>query len=80
MNIEQEHLFNVKLLVCQTLVWVQSDYEKKFKQWWPTIPPNFNKMTSDLSTQNIEHTKKDQGRLCWKSRSWIGTGTKMWQG
>jgi hypothetical protein len=32
MNIEQEHLFNVKLLVCQTLVWVQSDYEKKFKQ------------------------------------------------
>ena len=33
--------------------------------------------TSHLKPLN---TKKDNDVWHWKSRSWIGTGTKMWQG
>jgi len=49
----------------------------KFKQRWSTSPPISTKqtITTHLHSQN---TKKDHDIWCWKSRSCLGTGTKMW--
>jgi len=38
-----------------------------------------NKPNNHLSPQTIEH-KKDNVIWLWKSRSWLGTVAKIWQG
>jgi len=40
---------------------------------------NINKTNNHLSPQLIEQ-KKDHVIWLWKSRSWLGTCTKMWRG
>ena len=37
------------------------------------------KTNKDLFHQIIEHKKENDIRKTWKSSSWLGTGTKMWQ-
>jgi len=38
-----------------------------------------NKKKNQLSPQLSDHIK-DHYMWYWKSRSWLGTGAKMWQG
>jgi hypothetical protein len=40
---------------------------------------NCNKTNNNLLSQTIEH-KKDHNIWHWKSSSWLGTCTEMWQG
>jgi len=40
---------------------------------------NINQSNNHLSSQIIEN-KKDHNIWCWKYRSCLWTGTKMWQG
>ena len=58
---------------------VQWIWREILKQWWLTIPPISTKqtITSHLETLN---TRTIMMAWEWKSRSWLGTGTKMWQG
>jgi len=37
------------------------------------MPPT---STNHFSPQLIEHKKKDHDTWCWKSKFWLGTGTK----
>ena len=38
-------------------------------------------MISPISTLNSLNIKKKKTTTwCWKSKSWLGTGIKMWQG
>ena len=39
------------------------------------VQPRSTKQINHLSSQTIEH-KKDNDICQWKSRSWLGTGTK----
>ena len=41
----------------------------------PRSTKQINKTNNHLSSQTIEH-KKDNDICQWKSRSWLGTGTK----
>ena len=42
---------------------------------------NINKVNNNLSPQIIKHIKKKTTTFeVWKSRSWLWTGTQMWQG
>jgi len=54
------------------------DYERKFKQWWSSIPPISTKRTI-ISHYNWTHWKQTTV-WHWKSRSWFGTDTTMWWG
>jgi len=38
---------------------------------------NINKRTT-ISHLSLLSTNKDHDIWCWKSRSWLGTDTKMW--
>ena len=49
--------------------------KKKCKQWWSSISPISTKQTI---ISHLNWTKKTMTWSC-KSRSWLGTGTKMWQ-
>ena len=40
---------------------------------------NINKANNHLSPQSTEH-KKNHDVCHWKSKSWLGTGTKMLRG
>jgi len=46
--------------------------KRKFKQWWSSIPPIWTKPTIN---SHLYWIQKRSWR--WKSRSWLGTGTKM---
>jgi len=50
----------------------------KFKQLWSIIPPILTKVTTTFQVKSW-NTKKDYYIWHWKSRSWLGTGTSVWQ-
>ena len=53
--------------------------KRKLTEWWSRIPSMLTKwtITSHLSSLNIN--KRDHDIWCWKSRSRLVTGTKMWR-
>jgi len=53
--------------------------KRKCKQLWSSIPPISTKRKSLLIPTELTEHKKDHNIWCWKSRSWLGTGTKMWR-
>ena len=53
--------------------------EKKIETVMINNSTNINEMNNRFLPQIIKY-KKDYNIWCWKSRSWLGTGTKMWQG
>jgi hypothetical protein len=50
--------------------------KRTFKQWWSTIPPisSKRKITFHLNSVNI---KEGHDIWHWKSKPWLGTGTKI---
>jgi len=51
--------------------------ERKLKQCLSPIPPISITRTITSHLNSLNH-KKDHNKWRWKSRSWLGTGTKMW--
>jgi len=51
--------------------------KRKFKQWWSSIPPISTKRTTTSHLNWTYWSQKDHDIWRWKSRSWLGTGTKM---
>ena len=57
----------------------QTQNRLEFKQWWKSIPPISTKRTI-TSHLNWTHWKqKGHDIWCWKSKSWLATGTNMWR-
>jgi len=50
--------------------------KRKFKQWYSTIAPISTKRTTTSHT-NSPRTLKTHDIWRWKSKSWLGTETKM---
>jgi hypothetical protein len=67
------------MMTTTTMPCIHSFMKLKFKHWLSTIPPLSTNQTivCHLNSLNI---KRNHNIWCWKSKYWLGTGTKMWLG
>ena len=76
---------NISLAICRSNCWENKKWQESLKQWWSSIPPISTKqiITSDLNWTHWALKNRPRHMMLeiyMYATSWLGTGTKMWQG